>query len=87
MLPRVLIVRLGKSTDDLFKDIAHLKIGDHGGVQVRLWRGEFLEHDIEDALVRHGGDMRVKFELRDNVAHVLGKALQIQMVLQVQNHQ
>lgn len=83
VLPRVFIVRLRKSTDNLLKDVTHLEIGDHIGVQVRLWRGELLEHDIEYALVRHSGDMRVKFELRDNVAHVLGKAIQVGMKIRL----
>ena len=79
VLPCVLVVRLGESADDLLKDIAHLKIGDHGRVQVRLWRCELLEHDIEDALVRHGGDVCIKAEFRDDIAHVLRKAVQILM--------
>ena len=36
VLPCILIVRLGESADDFFKDISHFKIGDNIRMQICL---------------------------------------------------
>src|SRR5699024_5362311 len=76
MLPGVLVVRLGKAADDLFKDVPHLQVGDHVRVRIGLGGGKFLQDDIENSLIGHGGDLAVKAELCQDVLDVLGEAVQ-----------
>ena len=77
VLPSVLVVGLGEPADDLLKNVAHLQIGDHIRVQVGLGGCELLDHDIENALVGHGGDLAVKLELFQDVLDILREAVQI----------
>ena len=78
VLPGVLVVRFGKAADEFFEDVAHLQIGDAGGVQVGLAGGEFLEHHVEHVLLGHGGQVRPKrFEALQYLAHVGGKGVAV----------
>ena len=78
VLPGVLVVRFGKAADEFFKNVAHLQIGDAGGVQVGLAGGEFLEHHVEHVLLGHGGQVRTKrFEALQYLAYVGGKGVAV----------
>ena len=78
VLPGVLVVRFGKAADEFFKNVAHLQIGDAGGVQIGLAGGEFLEHHVEHVLLGHGGEVRPKrFKALQDLAHVGGKGVTV----------
>ena len=77
MLPGVLVVRLREPADDFLKDVPHLKVGNHVRVQICLGGGKFLDDNIEDALIGHGGDLTIKLEVLKDIPDVLGEAIQV----------
>lgn len=68
---------LGEPTDDLFKYVTHLKIGDVVGMQIRLSGGKFFEHDVENIFLRHRSDVSVKFEFLYDLLNIGRKPIEI----------
>ncbi len=77
MLSGILVVRLGKAADYLFKDVAHLQIGDFIRVQICVRGGKLFDDNIQNALVCHSRDVPIELELLQNIPNIGGEAIEV----------
>src|SRR3989338_646494 len=72
MFSRSFIREISKLTDELFKDIAHLDIGNRAGMKINF--GKTLHNHIKKVCLVQPFDMIFKIKMLKNITGVLGKA-------------
>ena len=72
-----LVVTFGKALHQILKDIAHVHGADLVGAHVRLVGTEIHDHLIQTPGLHHAVDLSGELHVRQNILHVVGKAVQI----------
>jgi hypothetical protein len=75
VLPGLLVRLLSADADQFLEDVSHLHVVHT--VRREVYSGESLDDLVEQVLLRHARDLLIKGKAIHDVAHVLGKAIDV----------